>query len=82
MESLLESKSDPLLAVICYWQVDCTMQTVKTQQGLHYLLSQIYLHFYLKIMTCDPLIYRMDHPKCIESNQMEESISVYRVEAL
>ena len=24
MESLLESKSDPLLAVICYWQVDCT----------------------------------------------------------
>ena len=23
MESLLESKSDPLLAVIRYWQVDC-----------------------------------------------------------
>ena len=35
--------------------------------------------FYLEIITCDPSIYTMDHPKFIVSNQMEESISTQRV---
>ena len=30
--------------------------------------------FYLEIIICDPLIYAMDHPKFILSNQKEESI--------
>ena len=32
------------------------------------------MHFYLEIITCDLLIYTMDHPKFIASNQKEESI--------
>ena len=30
---------------------------------------------YLQIITCDPLIYTMDHPKFIVSHQKEESIN-------
>ena len=32
-------------------------------------------NFCLKIITCDPLIYAMDQPKCIVLNQKEESKS-------
>ena len=32
---------------------------------------------YLEIMTCNPLIYTIDHPKFVVSNQEEESISSY-----
>ena len=53
-------------------------------QGLLYLLRQNDLqrtkyNFYLVIITCDPSIYTMDHPKFIVSNQKEESISAIRV---
>ena len=49
-------------------------------QGLHCLLrqklsSEKKIHIYLEIITCDPLIYTMDHSKFILSNQNEESIS-------
>ena len=33
------------------------------------------IQFHLEIITCDPWIYTMDHPKFIVSNQKEESIS-------
>ena len=51
-------------------------------QGLHCLLrhkhnlqgqKQI---FYAEIITRDPSVYTMDHPKFIASNQKEESIRV------
>ena len=32
------------------------------------------IQFYLRIITCDPLIYTLDHPKLIVSNLREESI--------
>ena len=53
-------------------------------QGLHCLLrqkksSEKEIHFHLDIITCDPSIYTLDHPKFIVSNQKEESIRVYRV---
>ena len=35
--------------------------------------SEKEIQFYLKILACDPLIYTMDHPKFIVSNQKEES---------
>ena len=53
--------------------------------GLNCLLRQndlqrkTYTHFYLEIITCDPSIYTMDHPKFIVSNQKEEFMSTYRV---
>ena len=31
--------------------------------------------YYLEIITCNPWIYTMGHPKLILSNQKEESIS-------
>ena len=30
----------------------------------------------MEIITCDPSVYTMDHPKFIVSNQKDESISV------
>ena len=49
-------------------------------QGLHYLIRQklsleIKIQFYLEIITHDPSIYTIGHPKFIVSNQKEESIS-------
>ena len=49
--------------------------------GLHCLLLWHNLKgkkysFYLEIITCDPSVYTMDHPKFIASNQKEESIRV------
>ena len=44
-------------------------------QGLHYLLRQKFdfqdkqNNVYLEIIFCDPLIYLMDHPKFIVTNQ-------------
>ena len=32
--------------------------------------------FFFKIITCNPSIYTLDHPKFIVSNEKEESISV------
>ena len=48
-------------------------------QGLHYLLRQKRstekeIQFYLEIITCNPSIYTMDHPKFTVLNQKEESI--------
>ena len=48
--------------------------------SLHCLLrqnqiSEIAIKFYLEIITSDPSIYAMDHPKFIISNQKEDSIS-------
>ena len=34
---------------------------------------------YLKVITDDPLIHTMDHPKFVVSNQKEDSISIQRV---
>ena len=47
-------------------------------QGLHCLLKQKQssekdIQFYLEIITCDPSMYSMDHPKLIVLNQKEES---------
>ena len=49
-------------------------------KGLHCLLrqklsSENEIQFNLEIITCNPLIYTMDHPKFIVSNQKEEPIS-------
>ena len=49
-------------------------------QDLHRLLrhkisSEKEIHFCLEIITCDPLMYTMDLPKFIVSNQKEESVS-------
>ena len=35
--------------------------------------------YLLGIITCDPLMFTMDLPKFIVSNQKEKSISVFRV---
>ena len=53
---------------------------VAFHQGLHCLLrqnqiSEKEIQFYFELMTFDPWIYAMDHPKFIISNQKEESIS-------
>ena len=50
-------------------------------QGLHYLLRQKQTSeeeyiFHLEFITYDLLIYTMNHPKFIVSNQKEESIRV------
>ena len=37
------------------------------------------IHFYVEIITCDPSVFTMDHPKFIASNQKEESIHVVRL---
>ena len=52
---------------------------VAFHQDLHRLLrhkisSEIEICFCLEIITCDPLMYTMDLPKFIVSNQKEESI--------
>ena len=49
-------------------------------QDLHCLLrhkisSEKEIHFCLEIITCDPLMYTMDLPKFIVSNQKEISVS-------
>ena len=54
---------------------------VSFHQCLHNLLKDKNYHqrkkyiFYLGIITCDPSIYEIDHPKFIILNQKEESIS-------
>ena len=53
---------------------------VAFHRGLHCLLSKNDLrekthNFHLEIITREPLIYAMDHPMLIVSNQKEESIS-------
>ena len=55
-------------------------------QGLHSLLSQKWssakeIQIHLENITHDPsiLVYTMDHPKIIVTNQKEESISASRV---
>ena len=50
-------------------------------QGPHCLLRKEQsldkeIQFYLEIITCDPSIYTMDHPKSIVSNQKEEPVCV------
>ena len=50
---------------------DEMMRNGAFHQGLNCMLT-----FYLEIITCDPSIYTMDHPKFIVSNQVEESISL------
>ena len=42
-------------------------------------ISEEEIQLYLEIVTCDPSISTMDHPKLVLSNQMEESISAYRI---
>ena len=37
--------------------------------------KEIYMYFCWEIITCDPLMYTMDLPKFIASNQKEESIN-------
>ena len=56
------------------------------QQGLQCLLRQyrsaekeLILNIFLKIITCDPSIYTMDHPDFIVCSFMENSIGVKRV---
>ena len=56
----------------------------KHHLGLHCLLqlkqsSEKEIIFYLEIITCEPAICIMDHPKFIVSNQKEESISALRL---
>ena len=43
--------------------------------------SEKVIQFYLKIITCDRLIYTMNHSKPIVSNHKEELISAQRVES-
>ena len=57
-------------------------QNAAFHQDLHRLLRheisseiEIYLYFCLEIITCNILMYTMDLPKFIVSNQKEESIS-------
>ena len=52
-------------------------------QSLHWLLrlkrsSGKEIQSYFEIITCDPLISTMNHPKFIASYQVEESISIQR----
>ena len=52
-------------------------------QGIQCLLKQNQssekeIHFFYKIVTCDPSIYTMEHPKLIASNQKEASIRASR----
>ena len=52
---------------------------VTFHQGLHCLLRQgKKLQFCLKMKTCDPLNYTMDHSKFIASIQKEEFISSFK----
>ena len=45
-------------------------------QGPHCLLTQKgSYNLYLEIITCDPSMYTMDHPKSVVPNQKEESIN-------
>ena len=50
-------------------------QKRSSEKEIHYFLFFFFV-FFFKIITCDPLIYTIDHPNCIVSNQKEESISV------
>ena len=55
-------------------------ENVAFHQDLHHLLrhkisSENEIYFCLVIITCDPLMYTMDLPKFILSNQTEESVS-------
>ena len=52
--------------------------------GLHCLLrlkesSDKKKSIYLEIITCDPSLYTMNHPKFIVTYQVEESIRIQRV---
>ena len=67
---ILENSDDP----------DKMLHNAAFYQGRHCLLDKNELqrkkyNFYMEIIACDPLIYIMDHPKFIVSNQKEESIS-------
>ena len=59
---------------------DEMLHNAALHQGLYCLVRQNWfsekeIQFYLEIITCDPLMYKMGPSKCIESNQNEESIS-------
>ena len=43
-------------------------------KGLHCLVRKKMIFSNQAIITCDPTIYTMDHPKFIVSNQKEEPI--------
>ena len=56
-------------------------------QGLHCLLrqnqsSEKEIQYILKIITCDPSIYSMDHRDLTVSNLLENSIGLKRVNGL
>ena len=56
-------------------------QNAAFHQGIHYLLLRTLKIFrersiYLGMITYDPLMFTMDLPKFIVSNQKEKSISV------
>ena len=57
---------------------------VAFHQGLHSLLrqnrsSEKEIQYFIKIITCDPSIYTMDHPDFTVSKFMENSIGLKRV---
>ena len=47
----------------------------ETPKGVLWQTAGAKIVFYLEFITCHPLIYTVDHPKVIVSNQIEESIS-------
>ena len=58
-------------------------QNVAFHQDLHRLLrheisSENGIYFCLEIITCDPLMYTMDLPKFIVSNQKEDCIREHK----
>ena len=57
---------------------DETPLNAKFHQCLHCLLRQYEICFFLENITCDTLIYTLDHPKLIISNQKEISIGIKR----
>ena len=60
-------------------KTDKMMHNAAFHQGPYFLLninqsSGTEMHLNLEIITCNSLICKMDHSKCIVSNDMEESI--------
>ena len=61
---------------------ECGISSGSTLYAMTKESSAQEMHFYVEIITCDPSVYTMDHPKFIASNQKEESSRALRAKCL
>ena len=76
LRTLIWGPDSCTLLTLCILVSDSQMCTLANSEDPDEMLHKaIQRKKYLEFLTCDPRIYKMDHPKFYASSQKEESIS-------